>query len=124
MGPDAEVARSLGVGVGLAGSFLSPLAFWAYVNFLVVPREIRYMKDKFGDEYVRFAKKCVAPVPRPPHRMTACARNGAVPRAGWPLALPVGKKTVGRGLGAYSERPPPVCLCGRFTFNPLLFQFQ
>jgi len=40
-----------------AWSFLSPLAFWAYVNFLVVPRENRYMRDKFGFEYDRFCKK-------------------------------------------------------------------
>ena len=53
LGADSVLARL----VGCAGSFLSPLAFWAYVNFLVVPREIRYMKDKFGDEYSRFAKK-------------------------------------------------------------------
>jgi protein-S-isoprenylcysteine O-methyltransferase Ste14 len=39
------------------GSLLSPLTFWAYVNFLVVPRENIYMKDKFGHEYDNFAKK-------------------------------------------------------------------
>ena len=41
------------------GSVVSPVVFWAYVKFLVVPREIRYMRDKFGAEYDLFAKKCV-----------------------------------------------------------------
>lgn len=40
-----------------AWSLVSPLAFWAYVYCLVVPREIRYMKDKFGKEYVNFASR-------------------------------------------------------------------
>eukprot|EP00802_Teleaulax_amphioxeia_P017987 Tamp_18161.p1 GENE.Tamp_18161~~Tamp_18161.p1 ORF type:complete len:248 (-),score=52.33 Tamp_18161:598-1269(-) len=40
-----------------AWSFVSPLAFWAYVNFLVVPRENKYMQDKFGAEHQRFCDR-------------------------------------------------------------------
>jgi hypothetical protein len=43
--------------VATAGSFVSPLAFWAYVNFLVVPRENKYMQDKFGAEHQRFCDR-------------------------------------------------------------------
>ncbi|EKX35645.1 hypothetical protein GUITHDRAFT_165923 [Guillardia theta CCMP2712] len=35
--------------------FISPALFWAYVFWFVVPREEKYMKDKFGKEYENFS---------------------------------------------------------------------
>ena len=41
----------------LAGCFISPALFWAYVFWFVVPREEKYMKDKFGKEYENFSNR-------------------------------------------------------------------
>mmetsp|Transcript_33524 Transcript_33524/g.52166 ORF Transcript_33524/g.52166 Transcript_33524/m.52166 type:complete len:225 (+) Transcript_33524:283-957(+) len=35
--------------------FLSPISFYLYVFCYVVPREEKYMKDKFGPEYEKFS---------------------------------------------------------------------
>ena len=50
-----------------AGSFISPALFYLYLAFFVVPREEKYMKDKFGKEYEKFSNR-YASVPSAVHQ--------------------------------------------------------
>lgn len=40
-----------------AGAFISPSLFYLYLFLIVVPREEKYMKDKFGKEYEKFSNR-------------------------------------------------------------------
>ena len=34
-----------------------PLLFWAYINFIIIPREEKLMFDKFGGQYLIYKRK-------------------------------------------------------------------
>lgn len=50
-------AISASVVLDSAWSFISPALFYLYLAFFVVPREEKYMKDKFGKEYEKFSNR-------------------------------------------------------------------